>query len=146
MPYATTYRSKILGHCIAGLCDFLVTGFRSRLPHSFADLSGMVGWVDPVHGVAESELKYKRLCVEICLLTNAKRVASVRSETYCNLFSLSVDHFNAVLTRYPAMRHTMQTVAAQRLDGIGRDPSVVFGDRDAATDSATDCDWQDEVY
>ena len=27
---------------------------------------------------------------EICLLTNAKRVASVRAETYCNVFSLSV--------------------------------------------------------
>ena len=27
---------------------------------------------------------------EICLLTNARRVASVRAETYCNVFSLSV--------------------------------------------------------
>ena len=25
---------------------------------------------------------------EICLLTNARRVASVRAETYCNLYSL----------------------------------------------------------
>ncbi len=38
---------------------------------------------------------------EICLLTNARRVASVRAETYCNVFSLSVDHFNAVLDMYP---------------------------------------------
>ena len=38
---------------------------------------------------------------EICLLTNARRVASVRSETYCNLFSLSVNQFNAVLDMYP---------------------------------------------
>ena len=38
---------------------------------------------------------------EICLLTNARRVASVRAETYCNLFSLSVDQFNAVLDMYP---------------------------------------------
>ena len=38
---------------------------------------------------------------EICLLTNARRVASVRAETYCNVFSLSVDHFNAVLEQYP---------------------------------------------
>ncbi|CAG0880601.1 unnamed protein product [Darwinula stevensoni] len=35
---------------------------------------------------------------EICLLTNAKRVASVRAETYCNLFSLSVEHFNAAVS------------------------------------------------
>lgn len=51
---------------------------------------------------------------EICLLTNARRVASVRAETYCNLFSLSVDHFNCVLDQYPLMRKTMETVAAER--------------------------------
>ena len=53
---------------------------------------------------------------EICLLTNARRVASVRTETYCNVFSLSVDHFNAVLETYPLMRRTMESVAAERLD------------------------------
>lgn len=53
---------------------------------------------------------------EICLLTNARRVASVRAETYCNLFSLSVDHFNAVLDQYPLMRKTMETVAAERYE------------------------------
>lgn len=51
---------------------------------------------------------------EICLLTKAKRVASVRAETYCNLFSLSVDHFNVVLDQYPRMRRTMESVAAER--------------------------------
>ena len=50
----------------------------------------------------------------------------MRAETYCNLFSLSVEHFTAVLTRYPAMRKAMQTVAAQRLQGIGHDPTVVY--------------------
>jgi len=64
--------------------------------------------------------------VEICLLTHAKRVASVRAETYCNLFSLSVEHFTAVLVRYPAMRKAMQTMAAQRLHGIGEDPTQVY--------------------
>lgn len=44
---------------------------------------------------------------EICLLTNARRVASVRAETYCNLFSLSVDQFNAVLDMYP-VRQSLQ--------------------------------------
>ena len=53
---------------------------------------------------------------EICLLTNARRVASVRAETYCNVFSLSVDHFNAVLEAYPLMRRTMKSVVAERLD------------------------------
>jgi hyperpolarization activated cyclic nucleotide-gated potassium channel 2 len=51
---------------------------------------------------------------EICLLTNARRVASVRAETYCNLFSLSVEHFNAVLDQYPLMRRTLESVAAER--------------------------------
>lgn len=62
---------------------------------------------------------------EICLLTNAKRVASVRAETYCNLFSLSVEHFNAVLEHYPVMRRTMESVAAERLNKIGKNPSMV---------------------
>jgi hyperpolarization activated cyclic nucleotide-gated potassium channel 2 len=53
---------------------------------------------------------------EICLLTNARRVASVRAETYCNVFSLHVDHFNAVLASYPFMRRTMESVAAERSD------------------------------
>ncbi|XP_017132997.1 uncharacterized protein LOC108149735 isoform X8 [Drosophila elegans] len=62
---------------------------------------------------------------EICLLTNARRVASVRSETYCNLFSLSVDHFNCVLDQYPLMRKTMETVAAERLNKIGKNPNIM---------------------
>ena len=40
--------------------------------------------------------------------------SSVRAETYCNLFSLSVDHFNAVLASYPLMRRTMESIAAER--------------------------------
>ena len=57
---------------------------------------------------------------EICLLTNARRVASVRAETYCNVFSLSVDHFNMVLEMYPLMRRTMESIAAERLNKIGK--------------------------
>lgn len=62
---------------------------------------------------------------EICLLTNARRVASVRAETYCNLFSLSVEHFNTVLDQYPLVRRTMESIAAERLNKIGIDPSIV---------------------
>lgn len=65
------------------------------------------------------------MITEICLLTNAKRVASVRAETYCNLFSLTVDHFNSVLEHYPVMRRTMESVAAERLNKIGKNPSIV---------------------
>jgi len=65
------------------------------------------------------------LSPEICLLSNARRVASVRAETYCNLFSLSVEHFNLVLNHYPVMRRTMESVAAERLNKIGKNPSIV---------------------
>lgn len=63
---------------------------------------------------------------EICLLTNARRTASVRAETYCNLFSLSVEHFNTVLDSYPLMRRTMESVAAERwgLDGAKQISSI----------------------
>ena len=52
---------------------------------------------------------------EICLLTNARRVASVRAETYCNLYSLHKEHFNEVLGSYPFMKRAMESVAAERL-------------------------------
>lgn len=75
---------------------------------------------------------------EICLLTNARRVASVRSETYCNLFSLSVDHFNAVLDQYPLMRRTMESVAAERLNKIGKNPNLVaHREEDLGSESKT---------
>uniref|UniRef100_A0A8W8HXJ7 Cyclic nucleotide-binding domain-containing protein n=3 Tax=Magallana TaxID=2171616 RepID=A0A8W8HXJ7_MAGGI len=71
---------------------------------------------------------------EICLLTNAKRVASVRAETYVNLYSLSVQHFNSVLERYPLMRRTMESVAAERLTKIGKNPSIVSSRADLEED------------
>nr|XP_022331362.1 potassium/sodium hyperpolarization-activated cyclic nucleotide-gated channel 3-like isoform X2 [Crassostrea virginica] len=71
---------------------------------------------------------------EICLLTNAKRVASVRAETYVNLYSLSVEHFNSVLERYPLMRRTMESVAAERLTKIGKNPSIVSSRADLEED------------
>ncbi|KAL8566272.1 hypothetical protein ACOMHN_056844 [Nucella lapillus] len=71
---------------------------------------------------------------EICLLTNARRVASVRAETYVNLYSLSVDHFNDVLERYPLMRRTMESVAAERLTKIGKNPSLVSSRADLEDD------------
>lgn len=71
------------------------------------------------------------------MLTNARRVASVRAETYCNLFSLSVEHFNAVLDLYPLMRRTMESIAAERLNKIGKNPSLVSNREDLQTDLKT---------
>ncbi|XP_059165067.1 potassium/sodium hyperpolarization-activated cyclic nucleotide-gated channel 4-like isoform X1 [Physella acuta] len=71
---------------------------------------------------------------EICLLTNARRVASVRAETYACLYSLAVEHFNGVLDRYPVMRRTMESVAAERLTKIGKNPSIVSSRADLEED------------
>ncbi|XP_073680134.1 potassium/sodium hyperpolarization-activated cyclic nucleotide-gated channel 1 [Garra rufa] len=63
---------------------------------------------------------------EICLLTKGRRTASVRADTYCRLFSLSVDHFNEVLEEYPMMRRAFETVAIDRLDRIGKKNSLLL--------------------
>ena len=76
-----------------------------------------VGALDAYRG---SSVVRWRLYTEICLLTNARRVASVRAESYCSLFSLSVDQFHSVLEHYPVMRRTLESVAAQRLNKIGK--------------------------
>lgn len=60
---------------------------------------------------------------EICLLTRGRRTASVRADTYCRLYSLSVDNFNEVLEEYPMMRRAFETVALDRLDRIGKTTS-----------------------
>lgn len=72
---------------------------------------------------------------EICLLTRGRRTASVRADTYCRLYSLSVDNFNEVLEEYPMMRRAFETVALDRLDRIGKkavayrdqSPTLIFG-------------------
>ncbi|KAM6218996.1 potassium/sodium hyperpolarization-activated cyclic nucleotide-gated channel 3 isoform 2-T2 [Rhynchocyon petersi] len=62
---------------------------------------------------------------EICLLTRGRRTASVRADTYCRLYSLSVDHFNAVLEEFPMMRRAFETVAMDRLRRIGKKNSLL---------------------
>lgn len=64
---------------------------------------------------------------EICLLTRGRRTASVRADTYCRLYSLSVDHFNAVLEEFPMMRRAFETVAMDRLRRIGEACLLCFG-------------------
>ncbi|KAJ8274081.1 hypothetical protein COCON_G00087060 [Conger conger] len=54
-----------------------------------------------------------------------RRTASVRAETYCRLYSLSVDNFNEVLEEYPMMRRAFETVAIDRLDRIGKKNSIL---------------------
>nr|XP_060617449.1 potassium/sodium hyperpolarization-activated cyclic nucleotide-gated channel 1 [Anolis sagrei ordinatus] len=63
---------------------------------------------------------------EICLLTKGRRTASVKADTYCRLYSLSVDNFNEVLEEYPMMRRAFETVAIDRLDRIGKKNSILL--------------------
>ena len=59
---------------------------------------------------------------EICLLTDDRRVASIRTETTCDLFSLSKKHFQAILKEYPEMRCALEAIALRRLSKLGRKP------------------------
>ncbi|CAJ0943281.1 unnamed protein product [Ranitomeya imitator] len=66
-------------------------------------------------GSKETKLSDGSYFGEICLLTRGRRTASVRADTYCRLYSLSVDNFNEVLDEYPMMRRAFETVAMDRL-------------------------------
>ena len=58
------------------------------------------------------------LLLEICLLLKSRRVASVRAVTVCDLYSLRVDDFHAVLRDFPDIRKIMEAVAQERLSMI----------------------------
>ncbi|KAJ8005071.1 hypothetical protein DPEC_G00142850 [Dallia pectoralis] len=77
-------------------------------------------------GNKETKLSDGSYFGEICLLTRGRRTASVRADTYCRLYSLSVDSFNEVLEEHPMMRRAFETVAVDRLDRIGRKNSVLM--------------------
>uniref|UniRef100_A0A3B4AD47 Cyclic nucleotide-binding domain-containing protein n=1 Tax=Periophthalmus magnuspinnatus TaxID=409849 RepID=A0A3B4AD47_9GOBI len=78
-------------------------------------------------GNKETKLSDGSYFGEICLLTRGRRTASVRADTYCRLYSLSVDSFNEVLEEHPMMRRAFETVAVDRLDRIGNVSSSIFG-------------------
>ncbi|XP_075050361.1 uncharacterized protein LOC142125089 [Mixophyes fleayi] len=80
-------------------------------------------------GSKETKLSDGSYFGEICLLTRGRRTASVRADTYCRLYSLSVDNFNEVLEEYPMMRRAFESVAMDRLDRIGKKNSVLLRKR-----------------
>lgn len=98
-----------------GCCRYCDGKWRGKIHHSIFTCPRWTSHARmSIHFQVATSLSDGSYFGEICLLTNARRVASVRAETYCNLFSLSVDHFNCVLDQYPLMRKTMETVAAER--------------------------------
>ncbi|PIK57315.1 hyperpolarization-activated (Ih) channel [Apostichopus japonicus] len=78
-----------------------------------------------VDGIIATSLSDGSFFGEICLLTSERRVATVQSETYCSLYSLSVENFQMILNEYPAMRKTMEEIALRRLTNIGRSSSLL---------------------
>lgn len=56
---------------------------------------------------------------------DARRVASVRAATTCNLYSLRSPHFHEVLMEYPDMKVMLEVVARERLSRIGLQPDLL---------------------
>ncbi len=81
-------------------------------------------------------IKINLFILEICLLTRAKRVGGVRCVTYCNLYSLDPGQFERVLDSYPLMRLTMESVAAERLNELGKNPWIISTRHDLKRDAA----------
>ena len=63
-------------------------------------------------------------------------MAGVRCVTYCNLYSLDSSQFETVLDSYPLMRRTMESVAAERLNKLGKNPSIISTRHDLKRDAA----------
>ncbi|XP_075264164.1 potassium/sodium hyperpolarization-activated cyclic nucleotide-gated channel 1-like [Convolutriloba macropyga] len=86
------------------------------------------GTVDVVSadGDAVAQLTDGAYFGEICLLTKCRRTASIRAESYCNVYSLEVEDFNEVVREFPEVRDKMEQVARLRLQQLGRKPSQVF--------------------
>lgn len=54
----------------------------------------------------------------------ARRVASVRAASTCNLYSLRSPDFHEVLNEYPDMKVMLEEVAKERLSRIGLQPNL----------------------
>ena len=86
----------------------------SRLPNFL--------WRFPFSTKRESKLF---IAPEICLLAKVKRTASVRAESYCDLYSLQAVDFLGVLAEFPLMRARMEQLARIRLSELGRSSSLI---------------------
>ena len=47
-------------------------------------------------------------------------MATIRAVTVCDLYSLSQEHFKAILEEFPEARKVIEKVAAERLANIGK--------------------------
>ena len=62
----------------------------------------------------------RNLILEICLMSKeARRIATVRAKTNCDLYSLSRENFEVLAHEYPYMRELIKKVAELRLKSSG---------------------------
>ena len=61
------------------------------------------------------------------VLPTKRRVASVFADSYCYLYSLSVEDFNRVLTEFPMQRKHFMKEAAKRLENMREEDKKEFG-------------------
>ena len=52
------------------------------------------------------------------ILPHLRRVASVYADSYCYLYTLTVEEFNEALNEFPAMKQHFITEAGKRLDNM----------------------------
>ena len=57
---------------------------------------------------------------EICLLTNARRTATVQAKSVCDIYILHAEDFREVVDEYPEMRQMMESAATKRLSKMGK--------------------------
>ena len=72
--------------------------------------------------VVETRLSEGSHFGEISLLTRGRQVVTVRSDTICEMFSLSKKHFRFILKEYPKMKCALEVVALRRLSKLGKKP------------------------
>lgn len=58
--------------------------------------------------------------LEICLLTNARRTATIEAKSVCDIYILHAEDFREVVDEYPEMRQVMESVATKRLSRMGK--------------------------
>lgn len=58
--------------------------------------------------------------IEICLLTNARRTATIEAKSVCDIYILHAEDFREVVDEYPEMRQMMESVATKRLSKMGK--------------------------
>ncbi len=63
--------------------------------------------------------------IEIAVLTNIRRTATIQAQTYCNLYSLEQQDLFEVLKNYPAIKEKLMHVAEERLREISKKTSTV---------------------